>query len=195
MNTQATTRSDEDLVRSIQAGDVRAFEAIYDRHVQHVFALAKRITGHMGMAEEATQDTFLSVWRTPQSFDASRASLRTWLLTIVRNRSIDALRRAARHARHQDLADDAAEQLESPERTEEAVIAMHGHVAARRLLADLPYEQREVLDLAYFGGYTQQEIATSVGVPLGTVKSRARLGLDKLRCDSTRPPHSAPLEL
>jgi RNA polymerase sigma factor (sigma-70 family) len=173
--------TDEELMRRVGAGDVRAFELIYDRHNRQVFALARRITGQIGAAEEATQDAFMSLWRSPGSYDASRASLRSWLLTIVRNRSIDFLRRGTHRARHQAVAEDLAEQLEAPERTEETVIAMHDDVAVRRLLADLPPEQREVIELAYFAGYTQSEIAARVGVSIGTVKSRARLGLVKLR--------------
>ena len=147
--------------------------------------------GLTGGAEEATQDAFLSLWRGASSFDPERGSLATWLLTLVRYRSIDWLRRGTHRALHQELTQDAVERIEAPERTDEQVLAIQEHDRARRLVAELPPEQREVIDLAYFAGYTQTEIAARVGIPLGTVKSRARLGLLKLRQAAER--EAAPL--
>jgi RNA polymerase sigma-70 factor, ECF subfamily len=179
----SATRTDEELMTRVAAGDVRAFEALYDRHSRHAFALARRITDRTVDAEEATQDAFMSLWRSAATFDGERASLRTWLLMIVRNRSIDRLRAGA-HAHHDQVA-EYADRLEAAERTEEQVMAMQDFSEARRLVADLPPEQREIIDLAYIAGYTQNEIAARVGIPIGTVKGRARLALNKLRRAAT----------
>ena len=179
--TRALTESDEHLMALVTQGDTRAFEAIYDRHHHQAYALARRITGGTGGAEEATQDAFLALWRGASKFDAERGRLAPWLFALVRHRSIDWLRRGAPHTRVQNLVEGAAERIEAPERTEEQVFAIQESERARRLVAELPPEQRAVIDLAYFAGYSQREIAARVGVPLGTVKGRARLGLDKLR--------------
>lgn len=173
--------TDEELMERVAAGDVRAFEAIYHRHHRQAYALATHIAGRAGSAEEATQDAFFSLWRGAAGFDPERASLHAWLLGIVRNRSIDSLRRERHRARYQETTEDAADRIEAPERTEERVFAMQEYDRARHLVAELPPEQREVIDLAYIAEYSQREIAASVGVPLGTVKSRTRLALVKLR--------------
>lgn len=178
--TSALSETDEELMERVARGDVRAFEAIYDRHHRQAYSLARRITGRVGGAEEATQDAFLSVWRNASSFDRGRGRLAPWLLRLVRNRSIDLRRSAMSRPTYQDLT-GAAERLEARERTDELVLTMHETDRAHRLLDQLPAEQREVIDLAYFAGYSQAEIAERVGIPLGTVKGRARLGLDKLR--------------
>ena len=180
--SRRTTETDEELMGRVARGDTRAFEAIYDRQHRHAYGLARRIMGPADGAEEATQEAFISLWRGAANFDPERASLRTWLLTLVRNRSIDALRRRrARPAHDQGVSQDVVEKIEAPERTEEQVLATQENDQARRYLAELPPEQREVIGLAYFAGYTQTEIAAKVGIPLGTVKGRARLGLHKLR--------------
>ena len=181
-----TEHTDEQLMGRVASGDVRAFEMIYDRHNRQAFALAKRITGRIGGAEEATQDAFIALWGAAPTFDPDRASLRSWLLTVVRNRSIDWLRKGTRHAHHQEPAENAAEGIEAPERTDEQVIAMEQYGNARRLVAELSPEQRQVIDLAYTAGYSQSEIAARVGIPIGTVKGRTRLGLLKLRDAATR---------
>ena len=173
--------TDEQLMGRVGAGDARAFEAIYDRHHRQVYSLARRITGRAGGAEEATQDVFLSLWRGASSFDPERGRFTPWLFALARRRSIDWLRRGKRHARDHSLLEDAADRIEAPERTDEQVLAIQESDRARRLVAELPPEQREVIDLAYFGGYTHTEIAAKVGIPLGTVKGRARLALLKLR--------------
>lgn len=173
--------TDEQLMGRVAAGDVRAFETIYDRYHRQAYWLAQRITGSAGGAEEATQDAFISLWRRAASFDGDRASLRTWLFALVRYRSIDARRRETHRVLHQELTQDAAERIEAPERTEERVLASDADDRVRRLIAELPPAQREVLDLAYLAGYTQNEIAARVGIPLGTVKGRTRLGLGRLR--------------
>ncbi len=172
---------DEELMERVAGGDARAFEAIYDRYSRRAYSLARRITGQVAGAEEATQDAFLALWRGASRFDPERASLATWLLALVRYRSIDLLRRGMPRAQDRVLTEGAAESIEAPERTEDQVIALQEYDQALRLVAELPPEQREVIDLAYFAGYSQTEIAARVGIPLGTVKGRARLGLLKLR--------------
>jgi RNA polymerase sigma-70 factor (ECF subfamily) len=183
-----TTETEEELMGRVAEGDVRAFEVVYDRYSRQAYSLARRITGGAAGAEEATQDAFLSLWRGAASFDPKRARLATWLLALVRYRSIDWLRRSAPRALPQGLTQGTAEETEAPERTEKQVLVSEECDRARRLVAELPPEQREVIDLAYFEGYTHTEIAARVGIPLGTVKGRARLGLLKLRhaaeCDA-----------
>jgi len=185
-HARCATGSDQDLMERVAGGDSRAFEVIYGRYQGQAYSLARRITGRDGGAEEATQDAFLSLWRGASKFDPERASLGTWLLALVRYRSIDWLRRGAARPRLQGLTEGAAERIEAPERTEEQVMAIQEYDQARRLVAGLPPEQREVIDLTYLAGYTQTEIAARVGVPLGTVKGRARLGLRKLRHSAER---------
>ena len=172
---------DSELMIRVANGDARAFEAIYDRHRAQAFGLAVRVTGRRSTAEEVTQDAFLSLWRSARDFQPGRASLKTWLLTLVRNRGIDSLRSQVRHENTVDIDSPVAGHLEAAERTAEQVTQMEESRHARLLLGDLPAAQREVIELAYFGGLSQVEIAGEVGIPLGTVKGRARLGLEKLR--------------
>jgi len=172
---------DSELMTRVASGDVRAFEAIYDRHRRHAFGMAVRVTGRRSTAEEVTQDAFLSLGRGADAYLPSRGSLRTWLLTLVRNRAIDSLRSGARHDRIVELDANVKEGLAATERTEDEVARREESRDAQQLLGGLPAEQREVIELAYFIGLTQAEIATKVGVPLGTVKGRSRLALEKLR--------------
>ena len=172
------------MVRVVD-GDVRAFDALYDRHSAQVFGLAIRVTGRRRAAEEATQDAFLSLWRAAAGWDANRGTLKTWLLAMVRNRSVDWLRREARHDRDLELDDAIVGRLEGGERPEEQASAREEARQARELLICLPPEQREVIELAYFNGLTQTEIAVKVGIPLGTVKGRLRLALTKMHHNLT----------
>jgi RNA polymerase sigma-70 factor (ECF subfamily) len=176
----AGTISDHDLILRVADGDGRAFEAIYDRYSSRAFGLAMRITNRHRGAEEATQEAFLSLWRTARNFDAERGTLNTWLLAMVHNRSIDWLRREARHHGNLVIDDARVAQLEAVERTEEQVADREATLRARQLLTSLPREQRQVIELAYFGGLTQDQIAAKLEIPLGTVKGRQRLALTKL---------------
>jgi RNA polymerase sigma-70 factor (ECF subfamily) len=185
---ELTAREDRELVGRVVAGDARAFEAIYDRHSAQVFGLAMRVTGRQRAAEEATQDAFLSLWRTPGSYDEDRGTLKTWLLSMVRNRSIDWLRREARHDRDLQIDDALAGGLEAGEDTEEQVVGREDSRHTRQLLTSLPPEQRQVIELSYFKGLTHSEIAAKVGIPLGTVKGRQRLALTKLHRILTTDP-------
>ena len=172
---------DEDLMQLVAGGDPRAFETIYERHSTAVFSLAYRICGARGTAEEIAQEAFLAIWRSGASYDRTRGSVRTWLLGIVHNRAIDALRRAAAQERRRAGNERAAEGLEASERTEVEAARRETARSVRTLLRELPGDQRRVVELAYFGGFTHEEIARMLDEPLGTVKGRMRLALEKLR--------------
>ncbi len=188
--SRLTGLEDHELVLRVAKGDVRAFEAIYDRHSAQAFGLAMRVTGRRRAAEEATQDAFLGLWRAARSYDNNRGTLKTWLLSMVRNRSIDCLRREARHDRDFEIDDALAARLEAAERTEQQVADLEESRHTRQLLAGLPDDQRRVVELAYFTGLTQTEIAEKVGVPLGTVKGRQRLALRKMHRNLTSGPET-----
>ena len=174
---------DEALLAAIAARrQSDALGQLYDRYNRLAIAVAYRVLGELGAAEDTVQDAFLAVWRRVDSFDPARGTVRSWLLTIVRNGAID--RRRGRHARAlQDSAlDDHAFHLATDgEETFETVASAVEAEAVRDALAALPPEQREAIELAYFGGLTHQEIAERTGAPLGTIKGRMRLGLHKLR--------------
>jgi RNA polymerase sigma-70 factor, ECF subfamily len=191
IKTKFSQLADRDLMVRVVAGDLRAFDAIYDRHSVQVFGLAMRLTGRRRAAEEATQDAFLSLWRTADRYDPDRGTLKTWLLSLTRNRSIDCLRREARHFHDLELDDVLQGRLEAAERTDEQALAREDARHAHHLLIDLPTEQRQVIELAYFKGLSQSEIAVKIGIPLGTVKSRQRLALTKMHRQLTTLPESA----
>ena len=146
-----------------------------------MFSLAYRICGVRVAAEEVAQDAFLSIWRSGARYDRTRGSVRTWLLGVVHNRAIDALRRSTVHDRLRAGDDQAAERIEAPERTEAEVARREEARSMRAVLEELPNDQRRVVELAYFGGFTHEQIAEMLGTPLGTVKGRMRLALEKLR--------------
>lgn len=167
----------------VAGGDARAFEVVYERHSTAVFSLAYRISGVPAAAEEIAQDAFLAVWRSGGRYDRTRGSVRTWLLGVVHNRAIDSLRRTTVHQRHQTSDEQAAERLEAPERTDVEVARRDEARSMRALLDELPGEQRRVIELAYFGGFTHEQIAQMLELPLGTVKGRMRLALEKMRAN------------
>lgn len=174
--------ADEDLMTLVERKDADAFEILYDRHGGAAYSLAHRIVGNPGAAEEVTQEAFISVWRSGARFDATRGSVRSWTLGIVRNRAIDALRRASGSAPKLDLDDDAVlEGQWANELTDSEAIRRETSYKIRGALQELPAEQSEVIALAYFGGFTHSEIAEMLAMPLGTVKGRMRLGLEKAR--------------
>lgn len=178
--TGPNAESDEALLAAVQRRDERAIAALYDRYGGLAFGLAYRILDDRGAAEDVVQDAFMSVWRRAVSFQLDRGSVRTWLLSIVHHRAIDRLRGAAGKTRRDEPLDeiDRIAQVDDPWR--EVSIRVQGDVL-KRGLATLPEAQRQTIELAYFGGYTQQEIATAMDVPVGTVKGRMRIGLQKLR--------------
>lgn len=179
---QAAQRlADEELMHLIRGGDSRAFAVVYDRHCGSAFSLAYRMCGTRAAAEDVVQEAFLSLWRSGGRYDASRGSVRTWLLGITHNRSIDALRRATVHDRRRASDEGLEERFQAPDRTDAEVARREEASEIASAMAELPEEQSEVIRLAYFGGYTHTEIADILGAPLGTVKGRMRLGLEKLR--------------
>lgn len=183
MNADALQRlADEDLMPLMARKDAAAFEVYYDRHGGAAYSLAHRIVGDPQAAEDVTQEAFLSIWRSRARYDPTRGSVRAWTLGIVRNRAIDALRREGGRAPKLDLDDEAAlERKEAPERTEAEALRRETARQVRGALGALPTEQSQVIELAYFGGFTHSEIARMLEMPLGTVKGRMRLGLEKIR--------------
>jgi RNA polymerase sigma-70 factor (ECF subfamily) len=174
--------ADEDLMTLVERRDADAFAVLYDRHGGAAYSLAHRIVGNPALAEDVTQEGFLSVWRSGARFDPARGSVRSWTLGIVRNRAIDALRRNSTQAPKLDLDDDALlEGQAAGELTDSEAIRRETSRRVRGALVELPDEQSEVIGLAYFGGFTHSEIAAMLGMPLGTVKGRMRLGLEKIR--------------
>jgi RNA polymerase sigma-70 factor (ECF subfamily) len=173
--------ADEDLMQLVRRGDPRAFEVVYDRHATAAFSLAYRMVGARNPAEDVVQEAFLSLWRSGARYDRTRGSVRTWVLGIVHNRAIDALRRSMVHDRRRASDEGLEERLESGERTETEAARRDEAREVRVALSTLPAEQSRVIELAYFGGFTHSEIATMLDTPIGTVKGRMRLGLEKMR--------------
>lgn len=171
--------ADEELMQLVRRGDADAFAIVYERHAGAAYSLAYRMMGSRAAAEDVAQDAFLSAWRTAGAYDATRGSVRSWLLGVVHHRAIDALRRGRVRARVDD--ENAAARIPGGERTEVEAARREESRTVRRALEALPGEQAAVIELAYFGGFTHTEIAAIVHAPVGTVKGRMRLGLRKLR--------------
>jgi RNA polymerase sigma-70 factor, ECF subfamily len=173
--------ADEDLLALVEDGDDRAFAALYDRHARVAYSLAYRLLGTREAAEDLVQDAFLAVWRAPAGYSAGRGSVRTWILAIVHNRGVDRLRSAAASSRRQEALETQALGVRAGPDLDEVAAARAEAGEVRGALRDLPPEQQRVLALAYYGGFTHQEIAGILEVPLGTVKSRMHLGLARIR--------------
>lgn len=171
---------DPELMRLVaDSDDTLAFAVLYRRHVRAALALAFQICSRHALAEEVVQEAFLSLWRNRSHYDHARGAVRHWLLRIVRNRAIDVLRQGAVHDHASfvepfdellQLSDHTSREADHREDTREVLIALKG----------LPGEQRSVIELAYYGGYTHAEIASMLNAPIGTVKGRMRLGLRKM---------------
>jgi RNA polymerase sigma-70 factor (ECF subfamily) len=172
--------ADEDLMQLVRKGEAEAFELVYERHATAAFSLAYRMTGTRNVAEDVVQEAFLSLWRAGARYDRTRGSVRTWVLGIVHNRAIDALRRSMVHERRR-ASDEGIERLESSDRTDVEAARHDEAREVRDALDSLPPEQSKVIELAYFGGFSHSEIAEMLQTPIGTVKGRMRLGLEKLR--------------
>ena len=173
--------ADEELMALVYDGEARAFEVIFDRHAGAAFSLAYRMCGRRPLAEEIVQEAFVSLWRSTARYDPSRGSVRSWVLRVVHNRTIDAFRREVSSASH-DVSDEwISDALPARERTEEEVERRSEARLIRSALKELPHDQRQVIELAYFGGFSHTQIADALGLPAGTVKGRMRLGLSKLR--------------
>lgn len=165
----------------VREGHALAFEIVFDRHAGPAFSLAYRMCGRRARAEDVVQEAFLSIWRSGSRYDRTRGSVRSWILSTVHNRAVDAIRReVGKEARY--VADESvAERAPSAERVEDEVERRDDAHRVRRALSDLPSDQRRVIELAYFGGFSHTEIADMLKLPAGTVKGRMRLGLSKLR--------------
>ena len=174
--------SDADLVARLADRDARALDALYGRHGRAAYSLARRVCADEGLAEDVVQEVFLVLWRDPGRFDPARGTVISWLLTLVHHKSVDAVRREATRRRHPVPTDEPDERSATPGPSADR--AALGSVIAeqvRSALGRLPREQRQTLGLAYYGGYTQREVASLTGVPIGTVKSRMFAGVARLR--------------
>jgi RNA polymerase sigma-70 factor (ECF subfamily) len=169
-------------MRLVARKDQRAFELFYDRHSTAAYSLAYRIVGDRAAAEDVVQEAFLSVWRSESGYDPARGSVRGWALGVVRHRAIDAVRRRATTppVAFEHQLERIVEQP-SAALTEVEVLRRESARELRGALGALPGEQSQVIELAYFGGFSQSEIAEMLALPIGTVKGRMRLGLEKIR--------------
>ncbi len=173
---------DEELLAGLAAGRLEALDALYERYASMAYGIARRITGDDTLAEDVVQDAFLGAWRSADRYVAGRGSVKTWLLAIVHHRAIDVVRRRR-------PVSELPEEQEGARTPDKLIVPdLWGEVAGRldaeavrTALATLPEQQRQAVELAYFGGLSQTEIADRTGVPLGTVKSRVRLALVALR--------------
>ena len=163
--------------------DIKAFEALYDRYGTLVYSTALRVVGDAQLAEDIAQEVFLRIWRRPEHYLPERGRFVTWLLSVARNGAVDQIRTRGRRRRHETAGEESARDLPDDEGRDPALMAQLAdeRQKVRRALASLPREQRRVIEMAYYGGYTQQEIAEMLSQPLGTVKTRIRLGMQKLR--------------
>jgi RNA polymerase sigma-70 factor (ECF subfamily) len=173
--------ADEELMQLVYRSNPDAFEVIYDRHGSAAFSLAMRICSQRALAEDVVQEAFLSLWRSRARYDRNRGSVRTWLLGIVHNRAIDALRRRAVRDRGVVAEEGVEERLVAPERTDAEFARREEARELRDALEQLPDEQSRVIELAFFGGMTHVQIASMLDMPVGTIKGRMRLGLAKMR--------------
>jgi len=179
MKPEQARADDVELLHAVARGDEAALARLYDQYRVILFGLLVRILGSRDEAEDVLQDVFIQVWRRARDYDESRGKPFTWLVTLARSRAIDRLRLLGSRQR---LADAAIK-----EQGEEAADALHDTIQAgqreivQKALATLPDEQKQTLLLAYYDGLTQSEIATQLGTPLGTVKTRMRAGMTKLR--------------
>src|SRR5882757_6050234 len=173
--------ADEELMQLVRRGNAPAFEVLYDRHADAAFSLAYRICRQRALAEDVVHEALLSLWRSGARYDRNRGSVRTWLLGIVHNRAIDALRRRSVRDRGITDSEGIEERVEAPERTELEFARREEGREIRDALGRLPEEQSRVIELAYFGGLTHVEIASMLDMPVGTIKGRMRLGLSKMR--------------
>jgi RNA polymerase sigma-70 factor (ECF subfamily) len=172
--------AEPDIVAQLAAGSQEALAELYDRYGRLAYSVAVRVLGDPGRAEDAVQEAFLNIWNHAASFDGRRGSLRTWLLTSVRNRSIDYLRGRSGHERQElELRPALAEVGLRSDPWREVSLSLE-RSAVRDAMGSLPVEQRQAVELAYFAGYSHREIAEMTNVPLGTVKGRIRLALEKL---------------
>jgi RNA polymerase sigma-70 factor (ECF subfamily) len=175
------TFDDEELMRLVCENDSTAFATLYERHARAAFVRALHMCGTHTLAEDVVQEAFLSLWRGAPLYDSSRGTVRTWVLGIVHHRALDILRRGVAYDRGSVGVEGIEEQLEATESTEREVARRYAARELRAILRRLPPEQSRVIELAYYGGFTNTEIAAMLGAPVGTIKGRMRLGLKKMR--------------
>ena len=175
--------ADVQIIQRVVAGDQQALGELYDRWSKPAFSLARRVCADEGLAEDVVQEVFIAFWREPARFDPARGAFGSWLLTLVHHKAVDAVRReSAIRRRTVPAAEDGEEWSVAPgPGADQAALGAVVAGQVRDALGRLPDEQREALALAYYGGYTQREVATLTGVPLGTVKSRMFTGVQRLR--------------
>jgi RNA polymerase sigma-70 factor (ECF subfamily) len=175
--------ADVQIIQLDVAGDQQALGELYDRWSKPAFSLARRVCADEGLAEDVVQEVFIAFWREPARFDPARGAFGSWLLTLVHHKAVDAVRReSAIRRRTVPAAEDGEEWSVAPgPGADQAALGAVVAGQVRDALGRLPNEQREALALAYYGGYTQREVATLTGVPLGTVKSRMFTGVQRLR--------------
>jgi RNA polymerase sigma-70 factor, ECF subfamily len=181
MRRQHAHLSDEALVALVARGDQDALAELYDRVGRIAYGLAVRVLRDERLAEDAVQEGFLAVWRSAAGFRAERAKASTWILTLVHRRAVDLVRREERRRTEPLEAETSAAASEAAEATDEAAWLRFERERVQAALRQLPDAQREALELAYYGGFSQSELAERLGVPLGTIKSRMFAGLARLR--------------
>jgi RNA polymerase sigma-70 factor (ECF subfamily) len=174
--------SDEQLIAKVARGDTAAYETLYDRYSSAIMGFALKITGDRSLAEEILQETFWRVWSKADLFQSQRGAFTSWFFGIARNLSIDTLRRQRTQAQPADESERMIEQTPDPSLdVPETAWLRVKHQQMRAAIESLPKEQRNVIEMAYFRGMTRQEIARITGEPLGTIHTRARLAIQKLR--------------
>lgn len=177
--------TDADLVMRLTGGDSTALEALYSRYGRPAYSLARRILKDPALAEDVVQEVFLALWRDPHGFDRQRGAFSSWLLAMTHHKAVDSVRREETLRRRRARAAEEDESLigtaaEGPDVDDIVMTTLQGEGVRKALLA-LPVAQREALTLAYFGGYTQREVAALTGAPLGTVKTRMLAGMRRMR--------------
>lgn len=181
-------RTDLELHRRLLHGDVAAFEELYRSYAPASYGMALRVTGQEALAQDVVHDAFMALWRAPEAYDPARGALRTFFLSLVHHRAVDTVRREERLRRRNERAanlepaygEDVAEDV-----VEASYLAIR-RKEVREAMQTLPAEQRQVLELAYFGGHTQARIAEDLGIPIGTVKTRTLAAMRKLRRELAR---------
>ena len=184
MSAATDAAHDNEVMADVKVGSVDALGVLYDRYCDRAYRIARSVCRDDGRAQEAVQETFISIWTTRGTYE-QRGAVAAWVLTIARHRAIDIARRNAPHAAHR-ASDERLHKLPGPGNVAEHVIKQSEARDLQSLLADLPDAQREVITLAFYAQLTHTEIAEHLHLPAGTVKGRIRLGLQRLRGDIDR---------
>ncbi|ESA34551.1 rna sigma-24 ecf subfamily [Leptolyngbya sp. Heron Island J] len=174
------SKDETELIRRMVQGDQAALSQLYDRYARVMYGLAFKILGSVEEAEEVVLDVFAKAWRTAARYDASRSRVDSWLFLMTRSRSLDRLRQRQRQTKVVEAAKNTA-QVSSFDVPDDVLLITERRTVVTQALAELPNEQRLVIELAYYKGFSQSEIAKQTGLALGTVKTRIRLGLRKLK--------------